>query len=275
MASGRMEFHSRSIMQHANFSFVLPNDVEMDEVRDRRRYERPTKSLILLHGLTGTDTDWLYGGVAQELAIQYNVAVFMPTAGNFFYLDRGYPGGNYGTFVGEEFPEYIRSVFGYCARREDTLIGGLSMGGYGALHTALAFPETFSACIALSSAIRIYALAKHGEDATGVMPAGMIRDVFGNAGDLISSDKNPEVQYAALREAGLAPPRIYLACGTEDMLLPANRRFRDFLTEQGADCCYEEGPGAHNWRFWNEYIGRGLSWALDEAQGGPVTESNQ
>ena len=97
MASGRMEFHAESIMQHANFCFVLPNDVSMEEVKDKRHYDRPTKSLILLHGLTGTDSDWLYGGVAQEMAIQYNLAVFMPTTGNSFYLDRGYPGGNFAT----------------------------------------------------------------------------------------------------------------------------------------------------------------------------------
>ena len=112
MASGRMEFHADTIMQHANFSFVLPNDVEMEEVFDQRHYDRPTKTLILLHGLTGTDTDWLFGGVAQEMAVQYNLAVFMPTAGNNFYLDRGYRGGNWGSFVGEELPAYIRKVFG-------------------------------------------------------------------------------------------------------------------------------------------------------------------
>ena len=78
MASGRMEFHAQTIMQHASFSFVLPNDVEMAEVREPRHYDRPTKTLILLHGLTGTDTDWLYGGVAQDMAIQYNLAVFTP-----------------------------------------------------------------------------------------------------------------------------------------------------------------------------------------------------
>ena len=138
MASGRMEFHADTIMQHANFSFVLPNDVEMEEVFDQRHYDRPTKTLILLHGLTGTDTDWLFGGVAQEMAIQYNLAVFMPTAGNNFYLDRGYRGGNWGSYVGEELPAYIRKVFGYAESCEDTFIGGLSMGGYGALHTASA-----------------------------------------------------------------------------------------------------------------------------------------
>ncbi len=102
MASGRMEFHARSIMQHANFTFVLPNDVEMEEVFDKKYYDRDPMNLILLHGLTGTDTDWLYGGVAQEMAIQYNMNIFMPTTGNSFYLDRGYTGANYSEFVGEE-----------------------------------------------------------------------------------------------------------------------------------------------------------------------------
>ena len=261
MASGRMEFHADTIMQHANFSFVLPNDVYMEEVKDLRHYDRAPKTLILLHGLTGTDTDWLYGGVAQEMAIQYNLAVFMPTAGNFFYLDRGYPGGNYGSFVGEEFPAYVRKTFGYCTCREDTIIAGLSMGGYGALRTALAYPDTFGACIALSSALRVYEFAK-GED-TSVMPKEMIRDVFGDPETLIASDRNPEVQLRTLKAAGRPLPKLYLACGTEDTLIRPNRTFRAFLEREGVAHDYEEGPGVHNWTFWNEYLPRGLEKILN------------
>lgn len=260
MASGRMEFHAETIMQHANFAFVLPNDVNMEEVFEPRHYERPPKSLILLHGLTGTDTDWLFGGVAQELAVQFNLAVFMPTAGNFFYLDRGYPGGNYGSFVGQELPAYIRRTFGFCESREDTIIGGLSMGGYGALHTALAWPESFSACIALSTALRLREFA--AQEDTSIMPAAMIRDVFGDPAEVLTSDKNPEVQYVKASGTGCEMPRIYLACGTEDELLDSNRSFASFLRQREADHCYEEGPGAHNWRFWNEYIVHGLDWLL-------------
>lgn len=260
MASGRMEFHAETIMQHANFAFVLPNDVNMEEVFEPRHYERPPKSLILLHGLTGTDTDWLFGGVAQELAVQFNLAVFMPTAGNFFYLDRGYPGGNYGSFVGQELPAYIRRTFGFCESREDTIIGGLSMGGYGALHTALAWPESFSACIALSAALRLREFA--AQEDTSIMPAAMIRDVFGDPAEVLTSDKNPEVQYVKASGIGCEMPRIYLACGTEDELLDSNRSFASFLRQREADHCYEEGPGAHNWRFWNEYIVHGLNWLL-------------
>lgn len=260
MASGRMEFHARSIMQHTNFAYVLPNDVEMAEVKDPRHYDRPTKSLILLHGLTGTDTDWLFGGVAQEMAIQYNLAVFMPTAGNNFYLDRGYEGGNWGTYVGEEFPDYVQKVFGYCDKREDTIIGGLSMGGYGTLHTALNYPDRFCAAIALSSALRIRAMAEGKEE--GVVPPEMIRDVFGDTSKLLNTDRDPEWQYKQLKAAGKKIPSIYLAIGTEDSLYPSNQEFRKFLIKQKADFCYEDGPGGHNWTFWNEYLNHGLAWVL-------------
>ena len=259
MASGRMEFHARTIMQHANFCFVLPNDVEMEEVFDKRHYERRPMNLILLHGLTGTDTDWLYGGNAQEMAIQYNLNVFMPTAGNSFYLNKGYEGVQYASFIAEELPDYIHTTFGIDFDRDNTLIGGLSMGGYGAIHTALAYPDRFRACIALSSALHMKEIAatKDG-DAPGVVPVQMLRDIFGDPDRLLASDKNPEMQYLNLRQAGAKIPLFYLACGTEDSLIGADREFRDFLRGQGADCYYEEGRGAHNWTFWREYLDRGL-----------------
>ena len=263
MASGRMEFHADSIMQHANFTFVLPNDVEMEEVRDKRHYDREPVNLILLHGLTGTDTDWLYGGNAQIMAIQYNANIFMPTTGNSFYLDKGYKGANYAEFVGKELPEYIGKTFGIDFRRDNTLIGGLSMGGYGALHTALAYPDTFSACIALSSALILKGIAGGDAAASSVTPPEMRRDLFGDPDKLLESDMNPESQYLALKNAGTDIPEIYFAVGTEDGLITANREFRDFLEAQQADYIYEEGPGKHDWFFWNEYLDRGLSRILD------------
>ena len=259
MATGRMEFHAQTIMQHAHFCFVLPNDVEMEEVFDKRHYERGPLNLILLHGLTGTDTDWLYGGNAQEMAIQYNLNIFMPTTGNSFYLNKGYEGAQHASFVAEELPAYVEKTFGIRMERDNTLIGGLSMGGYGALHTALAYPERFRACIALSSAIHMRTIA---EGAAEEVPPEMLRDIFGDPDQLLASDRNPETLYAALREAGAQIPDIYMACGTEDDLLEANRMFRDFVETQGARFIYEEGPGAHNWTFWRDYLDRGLKAVL-------------
>ena len=262
MASGRMEFHADSIMQHANFAFVLANDVSMEEVKDLRHYDRETGNLILLHGLTGTDTDWLYGGLAQEMAIQFNLNVFMPTTGNSFYLDGGYRGANWCEYVGSELLQYLRETFRIDMNRENTLIGGLSMGGYGALHTALRYPGNFGACIALSSAMIVREYAAYGGRPTDVVPPEMMRAIFGDPKKILDSDKNPETQLLQLKKDGAAIPRIYLACGTEDALIEHNREFAAFLGEQGTDHRFEEGPGKHNWTFWNEYLPKGLEYLL-------------
>ena len=262
MASGRMEFHAESIMQHANFAFCIANDVPMEEVPDLRHYDRDTYNLILLHGLTGTDTDWLYGGLAQEMSIRFNLNVFMPTVGNTFYLDKGYKGANWCEYVGRELPEYIADTFRIDINGNNTIIGGLSMGGYGALHTALTYPENFDKCIALSAAMIIHeyaAIAKHDR---GVVPREMMQDLFGDPKKVEASDKNPETQLLKLKEAGAKIPKIYLACGTEDALIGHNRDFAAFLKDNGADYIFEEGPGVHNWRFWNEYLERGLDRLL-------------
>ena len=331
MASGRMEFHSEALMQHANFSFVLPYDTPMPEVKEPKYYERPPKSLILLHGLTGTDTDWLFGGIAQIMSIHYNLAIFMPTTGNSFYLDKGYPGGNNATFVGEELPDFINKVFGFCESRENTLVGGLSMGGYGAFHTAFAYPDRFSGVVALSSAIVFDSLidrfrreglldpersdnaqapyqnhaavsddnsvvagskagsdnsctaaeaadsgskSQKGADTGGqdfdkveqepdpvgdLLPLKMLLDIFGDPKKQIGSDRDLAATFLKLK-AGHPDllPKMYMAIGTEDTLLDANRDFARFLKENGADITYEEGPGIHDWVFWNEYIDRGI-----------------
>ena len=251
-------------MQHANFSFVLPNDAAMEEVFDPGYYDRDPMNLILLHGLTGTDTDWLYGGNAQLMAIQYNLNIFMPTTGNSFYLDRGYKGGNFASFIAEELPEYINKTFGIGFKRENTMIGGLSMGGYGSIHTAFTYPEKFCACIALSSAMVMKDVAKEGDPAiSSVLPAEMKKEIFGDPARMLESHINPEFQYKKLKKEGREIPFLYLAVGTEDNLAEANRGFRDFLKAEGADFFYEEGPGRHTWQFWNEYIDRGLKHVLN------------
>lgn len=53
---------------------------------------------------------------------------------------------------------------------------------------------------------------------------------------------------------------MYLCCGTEDGLVTANRDFRDFLNENGVDLTYVEGPGKHDWVFWDTYIKKVLDW---------------
>ena len=73
------------------------------------------------------------------------------------------------------------------------------------------------------------------------MPEAMVRDVFGDPGTLLESDRNPEVLYRRLKTEGKDIPSIYMAIGREDSLFGVNQDFRGFLEAEGADFFYEDG----------------------------------
>ena len=266
MATGRMRFYSLCQSMQVNFTYVLPNDLPEIFTKDNLHFDRPMKTLYLLHGFSGNDCDWEYNGIAEDLAANYNLAVIMPTAGNNFYLDREATGAQYGKFIGEEIVDYTRRTFGLSDKREDTLIAGLSMGGYGALHTAFAYPKTFAGAAALSPALVIRDIAKLKPDGFSLIANyAYYREIFGKLVRIELSDKNPEVQWKTLKKAGEKIPSVYLAIGTEDDLYANSLELKKFFEENKADFFYEDGPGKHDWKFWNEYIVRGIKWLLKKA----------
>ncbi len=250
-------------MGQVNISFVIPNDVPEIMKMTNMNFRRPMKTLYLLHGFSGNDTDWEYNGIAEDIAFNYNMAVIMITGGNNFYLDRKATGTQYCTFAGQEVVDYTRKLFGLSDKREDTLIGGLSMGGFGAIHTGFAYPETFGGIVALSSALIIHQIDNMKEGTADMMANyEYYREVFGDLTKVTESDANPEVLFKRNVEAGKKNPPVYMAIGTEDFLYEHNQIMRKFFEDNGADFTYEEGPGDHNWNFWNCYINKGLDWGL-------------
>ncbi len=265
MATGTMRFYSICQNGQVEFTYVIPNDYPEVLTAGNPHFSRPMKTLYLLHGVTGNHSDWEYNGAAEDLALKYNLAVIMITAGNNFYLNRKATGCQYENYTGKEIVEYTRKVFGLSERREDTLIGGLSMGGFGALHTALAYPDTFGGVVALSSALIIHTISKMKPgDSDDLANYEYYREVFGELETLPESDKNPEVLYKKLVNEGRNIPEIYMAIGTEDFLYNENQIMRKFLTEEKADFKYEEGPGIHDWNFWNKYIFNGMEYILEK-----------
>jgi S-formylglutathione hydrolase FrmB len=150
-----------------------------------------------------------------------------------------------------------RKMFRLAPNREDTFIAGLSMGGFGALRNGLKYSETFGYIACLSGAIHIfeYPFDEPGRNIIGEDAC------FGDIHAAAQTDKNPRVAAETLFARGdITFPKVYIACGTEDYLLRANRTFADFLKANGADVTYEEGPGMHDWDFWDTYIQRVLEW---------------
>ncbi|MCR5101368.1 MAG: alpha/beta hydrolase fold domain-containing protein [Butyrivibrio sp.] len=267
MATGRLRFYSMARAGQVDISYVIPNDVPEIMVGDNKNYKRGMKTLYLLHGFSGNDCDWEYNGIAEDIAIAFNMAVIMISTGNNFYLDRKATGCQYGTYAGEEVVNYTRKLFNLSDKKEDTIIAGLSMGGFGAMHTALAYPDTFGGAVSLSSALIIHELSNMKEGQSNEMANyDYYREVFGDLSKVEESDANPEVLYTKLKNEGRDIPPIYMAVGTEDFLYQNNVDMKEFFEKNNADFKYEEGPGIHDWKFWNQYIMRGIEWILDKIE---------
>ena len=208
------------------------------------------RTLFLLHGYTGDAGNW----VPEWLAQKYGFAVIAPCGENSFWLDGLSTAHKYCAFVGDELVNYIRRTFGLAHSAEDTFLLGLSMGGFGALHTALTYPENFGKTAAMSSALIVHQIAgiKPGED-NGVANYDYYRECFGDLDAVLESDSNPEVLVKRLKDSGARIPEIFMSCGTEDFLLEQNREFHRYLTGIEVPHVYLESKGSHDMVFWNEY----------------------
>ncbi len=265
MAVLQVNFVSQALFRTVPMNVILPVDKKFGLVENRTK---PFKTLYLLHGLIGNYTDWLYSTRIQQWAEARNLCVVMPSGDNSFYVDN--PVSKNGQFIGQELLDVTRRMFPLSHEREDTFIAGLSMGGFGAIRNGLVYHENFGYIAGLSSAVHLFETPL---DAPG-RNMGSEDASFGPMEEAVKTDKNPRVALAALMEKkakNLATPlpKIYLPCGTEDGLIGPNRAYRDMFEAAGLDVTYYEGPGMHNWDFWNQEIQKVLDWLpLEEAEMG-------
>ena len=221
----------------------------------------PLRTLYLLHGMYGNYTDWLYNTRILLWAQEHNIAVIMPSAENSYYVDQPQKMSNYAKFVGEELIEMTRYLFPLSTKKEDTYIGGLSMGGYGAMKLGLSYPETFSKIAALSSAFITDDLDALTQKSEAFSPRrDFFASTFGDLTKVKGSLNDPKRLILDLQKANTPLPEMYLACGTEDFLINENRDFHNFLTKEKVAHTYLESTGDHNWAFWDEYIEKVLIW---------------
>lgn len=252
MAYCTFKFFSNSLVRGTTFEMLIPNDPRTDIPHEETEYsKRKMKTLFLLHGYTGSAGDC----IPAYLAEKYNFAVIMPNGENGFWLDGLSTGHKFGTFVGCELVEYVRKTFGLANTPDETYVMGLSMGGFGALHTALAYPQTFGKAGALSSALIVHDIAgmKPGEN-SGMANYDYYHECFGDLDKVLKSENNPEVLAKRLVDEGKHLPEIFMCCGTEDFLIEHNRKMHRFLDDIGYRHEYIEDKGAHDMEFWSKYF---------------------
>jgi enterochelin esterase-like enzyme len=113
--------------------------------------------LYLLHGNNGNANDWITQGHLQttvDALIEHKdippVVIVMPQGGTDWYVDRKEKMET--AFFNDLLPE-IEKNYAVVNQRAGRMIGGVSMGGFGALRYAMTRPQLFCGALLLSPAI--------------------------------------------------------------------------------------------------------------------------
>ncbi len=191
----------------------------------------PFAVLYQLHGALDDHRAWLYKSNLLRFIEGLPLIVVLPSGENGYYV------GAFEELLVYDLPAHVSRTFRVGEGR--AAIGGLSMGGYGAIRLGLKYPDRYASIFAHSS--RLPARAE--------LPAlawARVRD----AGALDDRD----VDALAARADGRTLPALAFDCGVDDPLLADNRRFHARLEELGLPHVYQEHPGAHTWDYWDRHV---------------------
>ncbi|MCO7174842.1 alpha/beta hydrolase [Sporolactobacillus kofuensis] len=246
---------SMAVLSVAYDSEILGFQTTFQAILPRERSNN-LRVLYLLHGLFGDDKQWIQSSSIIRYVENRNLAVFMPNVHRSYYTDMQ-SGGKYWTFLTKELPTIVHALFAINQQRESTYVGGLSMGGYGALKWGLSEPQSFAKVFALSPAI----------DVTRMREECKARDqefhlIFGSPQEFGTSPNN--LYHLLDQRSPLTSGTSFLQiCGREDALYPDNLAFKERMEATDLPYFFKDREGGHSWDLWDEEIVTALDW-LDQ-----------
>ncbi|QOT09843.1 esterase family protein [Paenibacillus sp. JNUCC32] len=252
MALMQCHFYSEVLGLSTSMTVILPQQTSSQIGMTNHAKSGLHPTLFLLHGLSDDDSIWLRRTSIERYVAEMGIAVVMPQVHRSFYTDMEY-GGKYWTYISQELPSIARSFFPLSHAREDNFVAGLSMGGYGAFKLALRCPESFAAAASLSGALD---MAGHINRNEALFEHRLVygdRDITGTDNDLLWLLQEVD------RSEG-PKPLLFQCCGTEDFLYQDNQAFRKACEATSLDLTYQEGPGGHDWGYWDTHIQDVLKW---------------
>lgn len=278
MAQISIDYFSSSLMRTTTIDVILPFDgiagalavdaalrAGVDEQTAQAAYlpaRDPYRVLLLLHGITGNHADWISETRIRTWAAERDIAVVMPSGYNAFYLDQPDQHNFYGRFVGQELVQVVRRILPVSNRREDTFIGGISMGAYGALRAGLRYCENFGGIASLSTAMVVDDIESAISDDVFFLSRPFLEATFGDLSRVVGSDKDPVRLAADLVYCDRPHPRVFMVCGSSDPLSHPNRVLADRMRATGLQVEYREFAGGHDWEFWNAALPQALDWLV-------------
>ena len=279
MGAIQFNFRSQALGYYVDVTVAYPTDEYSwyDESRDGSRQMMPGlrvrpvyrpgmkfQTVYLLHG-GGDDHSLTYRySNAERYAQRNHVMLVTPNIPNSFGVDTQYHV-QYFTFLTQELPVVIQTLFASSPRREDNFIMGYAMGGNAALGAALLRPDLYAACVDLSGGIGLTLQTDtlrqelRGDHFRRFFP--LYNATFGEAEGIAGSRFDLYAPAKRLKDAGERQSQLFIACGSKEFIRPRVEGDVAALRALGYQVAYEVVAGQdHDFDFWDLYIRK----ALDE-----------
>jgi enterochelin esterase-like enzyme len=196
--------------------------------------------LYLLHGASGDAAEWpVYGFIDMlDQAIGAKDAepflVVLPQGEFGYWINHAEGGYRWGDYVTRDLVQHIDGTYRTLRRPYRRAIGGLSMGGAGALVQAFTYPQVFGIVGAHGPALR--------EDNSQV-------PFLGTGPDFAARDP---ISLARTRP-NLEQLQIMLDTGEEDPWYQQTIRLHGTLLERGIEHEFHIWPGGHDQDYWSSH----------------------
>lgn len=252
MAYISLNYHSPTIGMHQNLTVILPEDQSFfkNDVT-----AQPLKTLMLLHGLSSDETTYMRYTSIERYANEHKLAVIMPNVDHSAYANMAY-GHSYYDYILEVY-DYVHQIFPLSKKREDNFIAGHSMGGYGTIKFALTQGDKFSKAVPLSAVFEAQHLMDlEWNDFSKKAIIGEITSVKGT-----EHDPYYLLDQAIAEEKPI--PELLIMCGKEDFLYKDNLDFINYLLAKNVPYQFEDGPGDHDYAYWDQAIKRAITWMMN------------
>lgn len=245
-------FESKVLNETVKYSIYLPEDYEHSE--------RSYPIFYLLHGYSDDETAWVQFGEANRISDELIASgefppciIVMPDAKVTWYINSYDGKKQWADMFINEFIPYIEKTYRVREKKEFRAIGGLSMGGFGALTLAMQYTELFSNCIALSAGV-------FTDDEFSNMSDDLYKKRFANVLDTLRKGKerleghfrenNPMALVETVALDKLNSVRFYIDCGDDDYLSEGNTNLHIKMRRLGVKHEYRVRDGGHAWSYW-------------------------
>jgi S-formylglutathione hydrolase FrmB len=265
LSQGRVDcrtFKSHILQWPVRYCVMLPPDYE-------KNADKKYPVLYFLHGLGESEQALFHiggWGRIEDLRRERKVGDFLvvaPEGRATFFINSAGAQDRYSDFFISEFLPQVESQYRVVRNRGSRGITGLSMGGYGALRFAFAYPQLFSSVSVQSPALITEKPQELNDDLRQAGPlAQLLGQVFGNPIDVVHWRQNDPFILVRKNRIRIANQAIYINCGEQDeygFASGATKLHKQLETEK-IPHEFHLYPGGHNADYFLSHFGETIEF---------------